>query len=159
MRVRRNWHRLLLMIFADRHVVGRNEIILWLFGLGWLRVVLAESNTGSLVANVIDPAGAAELALFTIAALGLLGAAAVLTRRRRIRIVHISLAAAWWSFVWVLTYLQVTPVRDGGWGLRWLPTTTTAYSYLLIAVLAVVEAIHVARRRDDDDDGIVRHAP
>lgn len=120
------------------------EFTIWLFELGWLRVVLNPSPL-SIVGRVLEPQGAgflavpAILSLCTIGAIGIFGC--VLWARR----VHLIAAAFWWTMVWFLIYRTVTPVSGH---LPYLPNDSGAYSYALIAVITIIEAVHIGWNRD-----------
>ena len=117
----------------------RLELLLWLFSLGWLRVVLNPSPL-SIVGRVLEPQGVAELALPAIVTMCVLGAGGIFGCCMWLRRAHLIVAAAWWTMVWFLIYRTVTPVSGH---LPYLPNDSGAYSYALIALIAIVEAVHV----------------
>ena len=125
--------------------VTRIELLLWLFALGWLRVALDPSPM-SIVGRVLDPQGAGSLALPVIAVMCVIGAAGILGCQLWARRAFLYVSAFWWALVWTLIYLKATPVHDGPWWLSYLPSDSAAYSYGLIATVALIEAVHTGRR-------------
>ena len=120
------------------------EFALWLFELGWLRVVLNPSPL-SIVGRVLEPQGAGALAVPGVVLLCVLGAVGIFGCFRWVRRVHMIAAAFWWTMVWFLIYRTVTPVSGH---LPYLPNDSGAYSYALIAIISIIEAVHVGWSRD-----------
>lgn len=115
------------------------EFTIWLFELGWLRVVLNPSPL-SIVGRVLEPQGVGFVALPAIVILCTLGAVGIFACSRWARRAHLLAAAFWWTMVWFLIYRTVTPISGH---LPYLPNDSGAYSYALIAVITVIEAVHI----------------
>lgn len=121
------------------------ELLLWLFALGWLRVALDPSPL-SIVGRVLTPAGAGHLAAPVVGALVALGILGIFGCKLWCRRAFLVLSAGWWTLVWLLIYLKATPVVTAHWWASYVPTDSGAYSYALIGLICIIEAVSVTRK-------------